>query len=396
MQITPGLLSETIGEIYGGVGAPDGFDAALRSMRTLFGASRATLLMRLHDRSCLFYEVRPQARGDLDGADASRESFACTPNCSSHANQMAEICSGCSTTARRLCCCVDAPGDLDVLPGIHLSLHRGTDSPPFAASEREALKLLGSHVLRALRLAQRIEVAETAYSTGNRVLEEVRRGVVVLNQRKEVVFMNRQAEGLCTSARGVTSARQASGGRTLRASAAGDDCALQRAIDGALQQDAAAARRYSYAEAVRIGNRQTGQATLFRVVPLPPNRQSALGSERHALLFIDDLTARESGDDRLLTAVFGLTRAEVRVARALLAGARPKAIAQQLAVSEETIRTQLKAVYAKTETRGIASLVALLSRLADAPLTDLCESAAEPTYPMTEPSTATTLRPSIA
>ena len=131
-------------------------------------------------------------------------------------------------------------------------------------------------------------------------------------------------------------------------------------------------------------------------LPLPPNRQSALGSERHALLFIDDLTARESGDDRLLAAVFGLTRAEVRVARALLAGARPKAIAQQLAVSEETIRTQLKAVYAKTETRGIASLVALLSRLADAPLTDLCESAAEPTYPMTERSTATTLRPSIA
>lgn len=396
MRITPGLLSETIGEIYGGVGTSNGFEAALRRIQTLFSASRATLLTRIHDRGCFYYEVRPQAAGDLDGVNESRSVLPAEPRCSTHSLQDATICSDCSTRASRLCCCVDVPVGVDVLPGIHLSLHRGAGSRPFAEPERDALELLGSHVLRAVRLSQRIEVAETASSTGNRVLEEVRRGVVVLNQRREVVFMNRQAEGLCTSARGVTAARQPAGGRTLRAISAGEDCALQRAIEGALQLNSATARRHSPSEAVRIGNSQTGKPLLFRVTPLPPNLPSAMSGERHAVLFIDDLAMTESGDDRLLTALFGLTRAEVRVARALLAGERPKAIARRLAVSEETVRTQLKAVYAKTETRGIASLVVLLSRLAEVPLTDVRASATEPADPRTDRSTASTARPLTA
>jgi hypothetical protein len=50
--------------------------------------------------------------------------------------------------------------------------------------------------------------------------------------------------------------------------------------------------------------------------------------------------------------------------------------------------------YAKTETGGIASLVALLSRLAEVPLTDVCGSADE--HPRTERSTAPTVRPLTA
>ena len=100
------------------------------------------------------------------------------------------------------------------------------------------------------------------------------------------------------------------------------------------------------------------------------------------MLFIDDLVVKKLCDERLLTALFDLTKAELRIAIALLAGERPRDIATRFSVSEDTVRTQLRAIYAKTETGGLAPLLALLTRLADAPAAIVWESAIEPKSPV--------------
>jgi DNA-binding CsgD family transcriptional regulator len=66
----------------------------------------------------------------------------------------------------------------------------------------------------------------------------------------------------------------------------------------------------------------------------------------------------------MLIALFRLTPAECRVAGALLAGESPKAIADRFAITENTVRTQIRSLYDKTNTRGIAALIGLFSRLA--------------------------------
>ena len=61
--------------------------------------------------------------------------------------------------------------------------------------------------------------------------------------------------------------------------------------------------------------------------------------------------------------VFGLTPAEARAAVAVLDGGTVAEMAERLAVSDNTLKTQLKAVYAKTHTQRMADLLKLLLHL---------------------------------
>ena len=65
-----------------------------------------------------------------------------------------------------------------------------------------------------------------------------------------------------------------------------------------------------------------------------------------------------------LRQAFGLTDAEVEVALALSCGRDIEEIAQMRGVLPGTIRNQVKSIFAKTNTRRQAELVALLLRYA--------------------------------
>lgn len=70
---------------------------------------------------------------------------------------------------------------------------------------------------------------------------------------------------------------------------------------------------------------------------------------------------RPSG--RQLMQLFGLTAAEARVTRCLLGGLSPEEAADELAVSIATVRTQIRAVLAKTGSRSQAALFTHLAGL---------------------------------
>ncbi|MDE2380534.1 MAG: helix-turn-helix transcriptional regulator [Bradyrhizobium sp.] len=61
--------------------------------------------------------------------------------------------------------------------------------------------------------------------------------------------------------------------------------------------------------------------------------------------------------------VFDLTEAEARLAARLGSGQALDEIAHELRLSKETVRAQLKSVFAKTNTHRQSELAALLSRL---------------------------------
>jgi len=87
-------------------------------------------------------------------------------------------------------------------------------------------------------------------------------------------------------------------------------------------------------------------------------------------LFTDTLCIAlvASGENRalpgadLLQALFDLTPAEARVARAISSGGNPNAIAREAGTSPETVRSQLKQVFLKTSTSRQNELTALLHR----------------------------------
>ena len=82
------------------------------------------------------------------------------------------------------------------------------------------------------------------------------------------------------------------------------------------------------------------------------------------LLYFTDLVAERAAKlNNCWRLTFQLTAAEARLASSLAAGEGIGAASARLAISRETARTQLRAIFAKTGTRRQAELTALLSRL---------------------------------
>jgi DNA-binding CsgD family transcriptional regulator len=82
-----------------------------------------------------------------------------------------------------------------------------------------------------------------------------------------------------------------------------------------------------------------------------------------AILVVSDLTRPSITDAALLSVVFGLTSAEARLAAAICEGHDLNAAATTFGVSRQTVRSQLKAVFAKTGSRRQAELVARAAQI---------------------------------
>lgn len=81
------------------------------------------------------------------------------------------------------------------------------------------------------------------------------------------------------------------------------------------------------------------------------------------VVFIADSAAPLQMDETLLMRVYGLTKAEVRAAAALAGGGSLEEIAVILAISPNTLKTQLKAIYDKIGVNDRAALTRTLLAL---------------------------------
>lgn len=68
-------------------------------------------------------------------------------------------------------------------------------------------------------------------------------------------------------------------------------------------------------------------------------------------------------DMNTLSDAFGLTRTETSVLAGLIDGLAPKEIAGQLQISTHTVRSHLRAIYAKMDVKGISGTIRLAMRL---------------------------------
>ena len=90
-------------------------------------------------------------------------------------------------------------------------------------------------------------------------------------------------------------------------------------------------------------------------------------SDGTSTLILLDLDAHPEPSPRTLQCVFGLTAAEIQLALDLARGRNLLDIARSRRLSRTTIRSQLGALFVKTQTRRQADLVALLGRVAILP-----------------------------
>ncbi len=93
-----------------------------------------------------------------------------------------------------------------------------------------------------------------------------------------------------------------------------------------------------------------------------PRNASDIPSETHPVVcFIFPLGRRRVASARQLISLFGLSPAEARLARALCHGETLEEYAEAQSVKLPTVKTQLRAVFAKTQTARQVSLVNLIA-----------------------------------
>jgi DNA-binding CsgD family transcriptional regulator len=183
------------------------------------------------------------------------------------------------------------------------------------------------------------------------ILERVRSAAVVIDGAGRVTLMNLSAQNLLGADFNLAPGRPA-------AHDPASNRRLQQLISSALHAKRDSAQPY----APTVVDRDEAPWLLVEAMPVTAFGSDLFGSGR-VIFLLTDLTAPLRPEATQLCAAFGLTVAEAKLAAKLGSGSGIDGAAASLGVSRETARTQLKAVFAKTNTRRQAELAALVSRL---------------------------------
>ncbi|TIM30704.1 MAG: helix-turn-helix transcriptional regulator [Mesorhizobium sp.] len=231
-----------------------------------------------------------------------------------------------------------------------LSLQRSIQQGPFTPDEMRRLadlsKQLGSvaAVARAIGFG-RADAALDAFGA-------TETPAVMLDRSGNVLRSNAPAERLLGRGLQITRRRLVSFDRTATD-------ALDRSLKALLCSPDTAASM----PPVPLPRLQ-GRPLLAYPLRVPKVSYNAL-APCQAIVILIDPDARPPPAEAVLQSCFRLTASEARLARKICSGHGVEAAADELGVSYETGRNQLKSVFAKTQTHRQSELVALLTRLSN-------------------------------
>lgn len=241
----------------------------------------------------------------------------------------------------------------------NVTLLRPRASGSFTDDEIMAFRLVQPHIRRALDLQQRLTGMQSQIAGQKAALDCEPNGVIGIDRTKRVVYMNAVAEVMVRSG-----AALAVRDGFVVASAPRDADALSALLDGVLQPVIAPRDvRAATMALTKVTGGRSVVLTVRRAAAAGASLSSGGGSAVAALIFLADPNSRSGGVRDVLRDLYSLTPAETRLAEALGRGDSLGDIAAAFGVTENTIRTHMKSIYAKTDTRKQSHLVALLAKL---------------------------------
>lgn len=243
-----------------------------------------------------------------------------------------------------------AGGMMDVDSGAMagIGIHRAHGSNGYTAEDRQAVGLLLPHLTRALQMYRKLNRLERQGGIGLAALEALAVGVMVVNAAGKLLFSNTVAEKLLQKGKGIAVSHG-----LLRAQFNDRNLILQQTIREAI---AGFSGRSSHAGMLTMPRRD-GLPLSLLVCPAPGYRVGADRLQAAAIIFVNNPDDRITPAEAALCAQFGLTPAEARLTAALLDGEHLDDYAVRTGLSPHTVKTQLKAVFAKTGCGRQADLV---------------------------------------
>ncbi len=237
------------------------------------------------------------------------------------------------------------------------AFNRLPDAGDFTADDQRLLAVLAPHLQRAYALHTRLHSPFALPKRTDPALYGSPTGAFLLDRFDVVRWMNPAAERIVRASDGIglvdgrLRLTDPAAAKQLR-----DDIERTRIRRGTGPAPSAVVRRC---------RRRSGELPyVFSVTP----QNDSLSCLRFdcaatSCVLVDDLAVSRAPSTLSLKNVFGLTRAEAAVARALCGGETTSEIAERRSVSVHTVRTQVKALLAKTATRTQTELVGQLMKL---------------------------------
>lgn len=219
---------------------------------------------------------------------------------------------------------------------VGVALHRTFDSAPFSDEELSLLHQLFPHFQRALRIQKEFYKLRNRQLTLQSALSHLTIGVITLNPNGTVSDCNPIASQLLKQ----HGALQISPLNGLQGHIQQDHYQLQRAIKHLIQADPHDINTKNVAMCLHHPNRSKPLTLILFAL-------STGSPQNSVVIYLSDAESSLHLSPNTLSALYGLTCTESAVAIALANGLSPNEISQHHGVSIETVRSQLKNIYAK-------------------------------------------------
>jgi DNA-binding CsgD family transcriptional regulator len=210
---------------------------------------------------------------------------------------------------------------------------------------------------RTLQIQQQVADSHVRSYVLKSAIDHLNVGIVFVDSKAVVVLFNRKAEEMLRRNDGLLLAHN-----RLHASSHRETSGLETMIAEAVQTGKANGLS---ARGTTLVSRKTGRPLSVTAVPLP-QVGLGLGQKPFAILFISDPDQKVEVPVEFLRRCYGLSVAETRLATALVEGRSLKEAADSCGVTYNTVKSQLRVIFMKTDVQRQAELVRII--LTSAPL----------------------------
>ena len=214
----------------------------------------------------------------------------------------------------------------------------------FNPREVRVLRALAPHLRRVFALHRQVLTASIQSEDAKHVLDHLPVGVIIVDSAMRVESANRRGRDILSEASGL----RIEGERLV--APAEQDRALRALVAAALGLPP------GRPSVLRI-DRAFGGAFEVSANPVPGVATFWGTGVARAAVFVHDQQGDQTLSPAALEVLYEMTPAEARLAALLVGGEELKAAAETLKVSLNTVRTQLRSIFAKTGTRRQSELV---------------------------------------
>lgn len=237
------------------------------------------------------------------------------------------------------------------------ALQRTKKQGDFTDEEIKFISLVAPHMKRAIGIHRQVLKVTNQQKWTLSTLNQLKIGVILLDDLAKPVFINQKAEQLMMDNCGLSIHRD-----SLILSNTLDSARLQHFIADAANMANGKKDRLAIGASLQTFN-TLGAPLRIQVIPLPRDKSERpweLSSPNGCVALFFSTSNQAHLNVEALCKTYGFTPAESKLAALLANGYSLEEIARMLCISIQTVRSQLKAVFAKTQANRQTELVALL------------------------------------